>query len=142
MTTLQSWMIIINCHVCAGRKGGLDMNVLSAYASYGEQMQAGEVELSSVYWIMAQKPPPGQYGGCEFHDLTYRKRDREYDCITFENASKRARDMVSVRDSNACDERDNVFSEVLAAATDVHMALEEHKSDSEDEYDGVDLFMD
>jgi hypothetical protein len=42
----------------AGRKGGLDANVLSAYVQHTEEMSELNASVQCVYWCMFHKPPP------------------------------------------------------------------------------------
>jgi hypothetical protein len=127
----------------AGRRGGLNMNVLSAFETYADQMLEDHVELSNVYWLLAHKPCPGERGGCHYDDLTFAKRDREFDDMSYGEASKRARDAVQAHDDGAPAERNCDAGDMLAAATLVADRYEAIDTDEDDDmYAGVDMFLD
>jgi hypothetical protein len=90
-----------SCFGVTGRRTGVDANVLSAYVKYAQQMEDLSVDISTVYWIMFHKPNPDDEGGCAFDDLTWRKRDLEFDYITWEGAQKRAREEIVAYDEMA-----------------------------------------
>jgi hypothetical protein len=87
---------------------------------------------------MFHKPPPDELGGCKFDDITWDKRNREYDVITWEAAQQVARESVVEYDETCVLERNDDAAEMLGAAgrfadryTDAH----------DDPYAGVDMFM-
>lgn len=45
-------------------------------------METLDTSIHSVYWVMFHKPTPDDAGGCRFDDLTWGKRNAEYDDIT------------------------------------------------------------
>jgi hypothetical protein len=116
----------------------LDANVLSAYCQYAEEMEHLNVSISSVYWCMFHKPPPDEQGGCKFDDLTWSKRNREFDFITWEAAQKQARENVVEYDETSPLERDDDAADMLGAA---ERFADRYDDAHDDPYAGVDMMM-
>ena len=57
----------------AGRRTGLDANVLAAYCKYAQEMEDLDASITSVFWVLFHKPTPDDEGGCRFDDLTWGK---------------------------------------------------------------------
>lgn len=125
----------------AGRRTGLDANVLAAYCKYAQEMEDLDASITSVYWVLFHKPTPDDEGGCRFDDLTWGKRAVDFDNITWEGAKKRAREEVVEYDENGPLERDNDTLHMLGAATAFNGMLRD-SSDDDFEFDrsAVDLF--
>jgi hypothetical protein len=83
---------------------------------YAEEMESLNTSISSVYWCMFHKPPADEAGGCKFDDLTWGKRKREYDEITWEAAKQSARETVVEYDETSPLERDDEAADMLGAA--------------------------
>jgi hypothetical protein len=64
--------------VYAGRAGA-NTNVMVAYTTFADDLENGEVDLRVCYWLMFHKPSPDMEGGCSYDDLSWRRRDTDYD---------------------------------------------------------------
>jgi hypothetical protein len=122
----------------AGRRGGLDANVLSAYCQYAKEMEDLNASITSVYWCMFHKPPPDAEGGCKYEDLTWCQRKRTYDYITWEAAQVEARDAVVEYDETSPLERENHAADMSGAAGTF---ADRFKDANEDPYADVDMFL-
>jgi hypothetical protein len=107
---------VATCNAHAGRGRGADLNLLAAYQQYTEDVNQAKCDIYALYWVIAHSPSPENEGGCRFNDLTWGKRDREFDEITWGEAKKRARDAVGEFDSAHADERDDDVADMLGAA--------------------------
>jgi hypothetical protein len=125
-------------NTCAGRRGGLDANVLSAYVKYAEEMEDLNASINSVYWCMFHKPPPDELGGCKLDDITWGKRKREYDVITWEAARQEARERVVEYDETCPFEREDKAAEMLGAAGRL---ADRYTEANDDPYAGVDMYI-
>jgi hypothetical protein len=103
---------------------------MCAYMKYAEQMEDLDVDISTVYWILFQKPHPDDEGGCAYDDLSWRKRNREFDYITWEGAQKRAREAVVRYDETAPAERNDDVAVMLGAAGRFREEYTSHEHDT------------
>jgi hypothetical protein len=111
---------------------------LSAYVNYAEEMESLDTSISNVYWVMFHKPPPDQPGGCKFDDLTWSKREREYDFITWETVQKKSRETVVEYDETCHLERDDDARDMLGAAGQFS---ERYNDAHEDRYGDVNMYL-
>lgn len=112
--------------------------MLSAYCAYAEEMENLNASISNVYWCMFHKPTPDSEGGCKFDDLTWGKRDREFDFITWESAQTRARQTVENYDETAPLERQDDAADMLGAAG---RFADRYDDACDDPYAGVELYL-
>lgn len=107
-------------------------------------MEDLNASISNVYWCMFHKPCPEEEGGCKFDDLTWSKRNRDFDHITWESAQNKARCTVVDYDETCPHERENDAADMLGAAGLIseRYSFSERINDAyDDPYAGVDHFL-
>jgi hypothetical protein len=72
----------------AGNGRGFDMNPLSAYQQYLDNLAESIVDIFVVYWIISHSPSPENEGGCRYNDLSWGKRKRDFDDMSWEEAKE------------------------------------------------------
>lgn len=99
-------------------------------------MEDLNASILNVYWCMFHKPCPEEEGGCKYDDMTWSKRDRDYDIITWESAQNKAGcTIVEYNETNPL-ERDNPACDMLGAAG----FISERCNDAQyDEYGDVEM---
>jgi hypothetical protein len=121
----------------AGRAGA-NANVMVAYTTFADDLEHGEADLRVCYWLMFHKPSPDMEGGCTYDDLTWRRRDTDYDDMTYENAIAVAKEALDGEDG-----RQDTEVDMLNAAGRIADLYDQNRSDCEsDLHDGVDLYVD
>jgi hypothetical protein len=111
---------------------------MAAYMSFAQDLEEGEVDVRVVYWLMFHKPSPDSEGGCSFDDVSWKRRDPEYDECSFHEATNAATASL-----DAVRERDRTDAELLNAVGTIHEYFDNGTdSDTCDVNDGVDLFAD
>jgi hypothetical protein len=123
--------------VHAGRAGAY-ANLMVAYTTFADDLEHGEADLRVCYWLVFHKPSPHMEGGCSDDDLTWRRRDTDYDDMTYENAIAVAKEAL-----NSDDGRKQADVDMLNAAGKIADLYNQHQSDIEsDLHDGVHLYVD
>jgi hypothetical protein len=121
----------------AGRAGA-NANVMVAYTTFADDLEHGEVDLRVFYELVFHKPSPDMEGGCSYDDLIWRRRDTDYDDMTYENAIAVATEALDGEDG-----RQDTEVDMLNAAGRIADLYDQNRSDSEsDSHDGVDLYID
>jgi hypothetical protein len=108
---------------------------MSAYLSFAEELEEGEVDVRVVYWLMFHKPSPDSDGGCSFDDLFWKRRQTEFDTCTFQEATAAA--MESLDEGG---ERDRTDADLLDAVGRIHEHFDNDSECCSDLNEGVDLF--
>jgi hypothetical protein len=108
---------------------------MSAYLTFADDLEEGEVDVRVVYWLIFHKPSPDSDGGCSYDDLFWKRRDTDFDTCTFQEAVAAAKESLD----EMC-ERDRTAAELLEAVGQIHEQFEDDDGSSGDLNTGVDLF--
>jgi hypothetical protein len=117
----------------AGKRRGFDLNLLSAYQQLIADIAKNIVDIYVVYWIISHSPSPDNEGGCRYNDLSWGKRKREFDDMSWDEAKKAARKAAGEREYGHEPQRGNDFRDMLGAAGTMLAAA--FQPDSADEYE-------
>jgi hypothetical protein len=128
--------MLATLQVYAGRAGA-NANVMVAYTTFADDLEYGEADLRVCYWLMFHKPSPDMEGGCGYDDLTWKRRDKDYDDMTYEHAIAAAKDALDSDDG-----RQQADVDMLNAAGRIADHFDQNRSDTDSNvHDGVDLFV-
>jgi hypothetical protein len=100
----------------AGRRTGLDANVLSTFRRYAKEMEDLDASITIVHWSMLHKPLSDAEGGCKHGNLTWGQRKPNYDYITWEGAQVEAHEAVVANNETSPEETANDAGDMLGAA--------------------------
>jgi hypothetical protein len=107
-----------------------------AYRTFADDLH-GEADSRVCYWLMFHKPLPDMEGGCSYDDLTWKRRDTDYDDMACEHVIAAAKDALDSDDG-----RQQADVDMLNAAGRIADHYDQNQSDSDSNlHDGLAMFV-